>query len=933
MKRKSLKSHLLLGTLIPGILCALLASACIAYLFLNSHRDQAVQQQHSNLLLLGHYISLNLENQSDDLQQSNLKELGDIVLNIPDIRSLSLYDQQFHPIYHYGPEFVEKYNWDNTQINLNSSHTSQQFHGKNLRLLEPVSLQRTLTEINASKPSTQQYFWIDAEYSNIQVKLMFYRTVLVLTILILLILFFATVLSARLIQKGTKPIASLEKQLAKVQSGSLDARMPDSTIKEFQVLASILNSTLETLQIHQDELQENVDQSTQDLRETLETIEIQNIELDLARKEALQASKIKSEFLANTSHEIRTPLNGIIGFTRLLLKQTNDPQQLEYLKTIQQSSEGLLAIINDILDLSKIEAGKLVLEYIDFNIHTVIEEILQILSPGAHEKGLELTYVVNSQVPENLMGDPHRIKQILTNLIGNAIKFSDQGNVVIRVHLEQQNGNQALIKFNVSDSGIGIAKNNLNDDLFKAFTQTEGSYNRQHGGTGLGLAISQKLVTQMGGDIGIESEENIGSTFWFTLKLDISTDLSNYYQNNQCTQNILLFDINTASRQHLSQQLMAFGANVSVCSSLNDVLPLLANNSNQNSSEWIDTVIISLPVDSSIFPIERLPKLVDEIQSYCRIIIHTPRAIKYYLSKSLPEKIILLNKPCDRKSLYKALNNDLGPTVEKQGSTAKVSIPTHNKTYKILCIDDNEANLKLISTLLREQGHNVFDAHNGFEGIKFCQQESFDIIFMDIQMPELDGIATSQRIRSLNNHNKNTPIVALTAHALNTQRQELLLAGLDDYLSKPASDEQLKKIITRWCDQNTSSAQTNKTIEPTEAPSNSVDKALSLELSNGKRELACNMLSMLLDELPNNQMAINIAIEKNDIEEAIELTHKLHGSTCYCGVPLLKAASKNLEISLLKEKSISHVLVEKLNREIDTLLTWKETHDINTFFS
>ncbi|MGL4613354.1 MAG: two-component sensor histidine kinase BarA, partial [Shewanella sp.] len=324
----------------------------------------------------------------------------------------------------------------------------------------------------------------------------------------------------RLVKHVTHPITEMVRVVAKIREGKLDARLEEELIGELDLLKRGINAMAGSLSEYHNEMQQNIDQATSDLRETLEQIEIQNVELDLAKKRALEASRIKSEFLANMSHELRTPLNGVIGFARQLIKTPLHASQVDYINTIERSATNLLAIINDILDFSKLEAGKMVLEKMPFGLRETIGDAITLISGSAHEKGLELVIDIAADVPDNINGDAMRVCQIINNLVGNAIKFTDHGSVQVKLELESQTAEQVVLRCDVIDTGIGITESQQ-DYLFQAFGQADSSISRRFGGTGLGLVITKRLVNQMGGQISFTSNVDQGSNFWFTLPLSL----------------------------------------------------------------------------------------------------------------------------------------------------------------------------------------------------------------------------------------------------------------------------------------------------------------------------------------------------------------------------------------------------------------------------
>lgn len=921
----SIKQRLILSSLLPGILAAVLMIAATSWLFYHQLREQCHERWLAEVQSLAE-LSLPLFTTGNN---PGLQQLATAGLNLPTVRTITILDATGKELAHAGPQHthIDPVSWPSTSL-ANGYPGEKKYHsqteGSTIRFLWPLrSTQHSSTPIG----------WLDVEFSSTTLDLLLYQIMAISALVLLIIICFSVVTVAFMFRHSTRGLSEIVGQLRDVADGKQTGPLPRGDNDEINLLITALNDALGSLRNQIEDMQENIKHSTQDLRETLETIEVQNIELDLARKEALQASKMKSEFLANTSHEIRTPLNGIIGFTRILLKNCKDPQQYEYLLTIERSSESLLAIINDILDLSKMEAGKLVLDYSPFSLNTITEETLQILAPAAHEKTLELTSIMDDGMPEHFYGDPLRIRQILTNLVGNAIKFSSRGGITVRFSLENIHDNTSVIKCSVTDSGVGISQHKINQNLFDAFTQGANNQHKQQDGTGLGLAISKKLVTRMGGDIGIASEENIGSTFWFTLKLDINRDAeSKVYHPRLNGMSILLYDASPISSHSFMHLLTQWGARVTLTQRYNDILPEIADAASAPGKQAFGVVIISIPTDHHDFPAERLGDLARHICQQSPLIICSPTTLKHYLSRQLPAEVSFISKPVLRDKLLQALGATNSTHILDKTASQQNTISPHSGC-SILVVDDHPTNLKLMSHLLAELGHHVTEAASGREALHACQQEIFQLVLMDIRMPGMDGVETTQRIRSLSNENHLVPVIAVTAHALTEQKQQLLLSGLDDYLSKPVDSAQLEHMIARWTRHRGTQSKQQAAEDHSEAIEHCVDKALGLKLSNGRPELAAELLEMLLQDLQQQHADIHRALDEAMLGDALELIHRLHGACCYCGVPQLKDACHRLELHI-KTMATRPAAVDIIafDLAVAALLDWYEHHDVRTLF-
>lgn len=769
-----------------------------------------------------------------------------------------------------------------------------------------------------------------------------YKGYLLLIAVAVMALLWTMYFASRLYYAITAPLKNILTDLRQTLSTNSDKPLGNTQNHLYDELIATLNELILMQQSIRDEMQNNVDQSTKELRETLETVEIQNIELDFARKNALQASRAKSEFLANTSHELRTPLNGILGFTSLLLKTGLSNQQKDYLSTIEQSAQGLLTVINDILDFSKLETGQLTLEYKPIYVRELIEDVFAIYAPQAHEKNMRLLSIINHNVPRNLLGDPQRLKQVINNLTSNAIKFSSHGNVIVRAASLGETDNQIEIKFSVTDHGIGLTEDQQHN-LFSAFTRVDNSDSRFQGGTGLGLAIAKGLVDRMSGEIGVESEPHKGSTFWFCVRLGLDRQRISQSPlvNSLYGVNALVFDCNPVCRMEITHLLTQWGVSFIEESQFANISNTLASSSNDAP---VDLMVLDAYTEENSFEREKLLTGIQRIQNTFRLpaIILAPPAIQ----RALQNHVVGLNtqvvpRPVVHSLMHQTMCNLLNITHRFSNTADQTEVPQSrlkNKGIKILVVDDHPANLKLVSEFLKGLGVDVKTTSSGTDALAICEKEVFSLILMDVQMPGMDGYATTKLLRSKETLVR-TPIVALTAHAVNEQKTQLLLAGMDDFLSKPVSEDDLKHIIGRWVESDSFSHENSEppapppTAQSNEEPLAKFDWKESLRLAKNKPELATDLLKILITSLDETAAGIRTALHEQNMRNLLEITHKFHGGCCYCGVPAVRQASKQLEEALHKQDySCLTELTGRLLTEISDLMAWSHTIDLDALF-
>ncbi|HBD7143666.1 TPA: response regulator [Legionella pneumophila] len=873
LKSIGIKYQLRITTLIPAFLVALLFAFFYNGLFgkdLKQHMSRLGEAYIRQLLPAAQYAMLRNDYRT-------LQGLINASTINPEVKALAFYNADGRLIaYRGGKHSIHKpfnppdYTGDYIE--------SKQINPFTINFIAPITIPKfnLYSSTEFKEPSTPKIFqaddilgWLSIDIDTQSLLIKRYQMLIVTIFITLFGLLMGLTIHYFLSKRIYMPIARLRRSMKQILSNEFETEIRVSSPGELGIIekgcAHLQRQYLNTVR----DLNHHIEIATADLQQSLELLEEKNIELSLEKKKTEEKSRQKSEFIANMSHEIRTPMNGVIGFTNVLLESKLDPLQLDYVKTIKSSAQDLLSIINDILDFSKIDAGKLNLDCIPLDVRGCIDEVLSLASPNAHKKGIDLIPITDINVPKMVLGDPLRIKQIISNLVTNAVKFTDHGYVLIRTKIEQETDKDYTLLFAIADTGIGISPEDQTK-LFTAFNQADTSITRRYGGSGLGLVICKKLCEEMHGRISLTSEINKGSTFSARIKVEklVAYEIEKNQTHRFAHLKIICFDDNPLHLEAIGNGLGFWGIEAIRVDSFNKLSRILTKHK--------DCKIAFINVNQGC-----------ERQAAELIAKH--KQIPFVLISKWPiNDFAALGA---RGFLYKPISiqklQDLIESIANENQTEKNTnqeLDTLREQLRflhpeILIAEDNPVNKMLLTSLLNNNA-NITTVDDGEMAVTACEDKKFDMILLDLHMPKLNGLEAAKMIRQKSLMNKHSPIVLITASSSDLSSIDMKKSGVDFCFQKPIDEKQLLIQILRIVDKTKHAA---------------IDWQLCVQKVSGNQALAEEFLAKFIEELYKNRDEFIELMHQKNVKGLADLAHKLHGACCFCGVPILQKRVAQLE--------------------------------------
>jgi two-component system sensor histidine kinase BarA len=907
MKSLGIKYQLRIITLIPVLLVALIFALFYNFKYNNDLKQHIARlgQAYINQLLPFAQFAL-LHNDRQLLQELiNASNLN------PEIKSAAFYNANGQLLAYRGGKHLLRNPFSPPQF-MQDSISSKQLTPYSINFVAAITTPKIdlytapyTTLINPDANVDHFLGWLSIDVDSKFMLIKHYQMYLAIIFITLSGLLITSVIHYILSRRIYRPIARLRRSMKQILSNEFETEINVSSGGELGIIeqgcSHLQNKYLSTIR----ELNQHIEVATTDLQQGLELLEEKNIELSLDKKKTEERSRQKSEFIANMSHEIRTPMNGIIGFTNVLIESKLDPLQSDYVKTIKSSAQDLLSIINDILDYSKMDAGKLHLESIPLNIRACIDEVLALIAPNAHQKDIDVIPITAVEVPKTVLGDPWRIKQIISNLVSNAVKFTDYGYVLIRTSIESETEQDYTLRLSISDTGIGISAEDQTT-LFSAFKQADATIARQYGGSGLGLVISKKLAEHMHGRISVTSEPHKGTTFSVYLKLGklMAYEVEKHQTNRFAHLNVLCFDDNPLHLEALCSGLGYWGINCVRIHTFNQLEEALHTHS--------ECKLAFINVNQGCE--HQVSQIIKKQTIPCLLIS------KWYIQdyQALGAQGLLF-KPPNLQKLFDAIEAVLTQathhTKTNLGDLENLRIELRRAKPHILIAEDNPVNRMLLNSLLGENA-SIETVQDGEQTVAICHQKRFSAILLDLQMPKLNGLDAARIIRQESMLNKNTPIILISANTNDLPPELLQKSGINLCIQKPIEEKHLLQHLLQVIDKTT--------VSP-------INWSLCLQKVSGNHALAVEFLARFVEELHENRKDFLQFHQQGNLQSLERLAHKLHGACCFCGVTQLQRHVASIENIAKHAQHVDelHSIFPQLIESIDAVLSeYQHSHQI-----